>query len=63
MADHARRVPNNLMGVMDKVDKYINQEETLRTMIGSPKMHCSIAQKPTLQHSRIANSQTNVASL
>jgi hypothetical protein len=37
MANLAQREPNNLMGLMDKVDEYINQEETLRTMIGSLK--------------------------
>jgi hypothetical protein len=29
MADLARRKPDDLMGLMDKVDEYINQEKTL----------------------------------
>jgi hypothetical protein len=35
MANLARREPNNLMWLMDRVDEYINQEKTLCAMIGS----------------------------
>jgi len=35
MPDLAHWEPENLLEFMDKVDEYINQEETLRAMIGS----------------------------
>jgi hypothetical protein len=35
MADIARKPPQNLDGFMKKVEKYINQEETLRALLGS----------------------------
>jgi hypothetical protein len=46
MADLTHREPDNLMGLMDKVDEYINQEETLRAMIGSRKNQASTSQNP-----------------
>lgn len=35
MADIARKLPQNLDGFMNKAEKYINQEETLRALLGS----------------------------
>jgi flagellin-like hook-associated protein FlgL len=46
MANLAQRKPDNLMGLMDKVDEYINQEQTLRAMIGSRKNQASTSQNP-----------------
>jgi len=37
MADLAPQEPQNLLEFMDKVDEYINHEETLRAMIDSGK--------------------------
>jgi len=34
MADIARKPPQNLDGFMSKAEKYINQEETLRALLG-----------------------------
>jgi hypothetical protein len=36
----------NLLEFMDKLDEYINQEETLRAMIGSRKAQASGSQNP-----------------
>lgn len=44
MADLARREPKNLLEFMDKVDEYINQEETLQTMISSQKAQALVPQ-------------------
>jgi hypothetical protein len=45
MADIARKPPQNLDGFMSKAEKYINQEETLRALLGSELTHPSTSER------------------
>jgi hypothetical protein len=44
MADIARKPPQNLDGFMNKAEKYINQEETLRALLGSERNRTSTSE-------------------
>jgi hypothetical protein len=44
MADIARKPPQNLDGFMNKAEKYINQEETLRALLGSEQNRTSTSE-------------------
>jgi hypothetical protein len=45
MADIARKPPQNLDGFMSKAEKYINQEETLRALLGSEQTQPSTSER------------------
>jgi hypothetical protein len=45
MADIARKPPQNLDGFMNKAEKYINQEETLRALLGSKQNRPSTSEQ------------------
>lgn len=45
MADIARKPPQNLDGFMSKVEKYINQEETLQALLGSEQTHPTTSER------------------
>jgi hypothetical protein len=45
MADIARKPPQNLDDFMSKAEKYINQEETLRALLGSEQTHPSTSER------------------
>jgi hypothetical protein len=46
MADIARKPPQNLDGFMSKAEKYINQEETLRALLGPEQTRPSTSGNP-----------------
>jgi hypothetical protein len=55
MADIARKPPQNLDGFMSKAEKYINQEETLRALLGSEQAHLSASEQThpsTFEHQK-----------
>jgi hypothetical protein len=45
MADIAWKPPQNLDGFMSKAEKYINQEEMLRALLGSEQTHLSTSER------------------
>jgi hypothetical protein len=45
MVDIARKPLQNLDGFMSKAEKYINQEETLRALLGSEQTHSSTSER------------------
>jgi len=45
MADIARKPHQNLDSFMSKAEKYINQEETLRALLGSEQAHPSTSER------------------
>jgi hypothetical protein len=45
MADIAWKPPQNMDGFMSKAEKYINQEETLRALLGTEQTHPSTSER------------------
>jgi len=45
MANIARKAPQNIDSFMSKAEKYINQEETLRALLGSEQTHLSTSER------------------